>query len=251
MKARRARRFAGAVAAGLVLCWPGAATAARFSVNPTRVLLSAKNTSALLTLCNQSDAPLRLQVTVFSWDQAAEGEMMLADTEDVLCFPGMLVLAPGEERRIRVAVIAPPADREKSYRVFIDELPRPEEPGKPGVLRVLTRLGVPVFMAPAVAAVRPIVKDFWWEAGRIGFTVENAGSVHFVPDELIVRAIGPDGRPIGERKVEAWYILAAGIRRFSLDLSDLPPENLTAVAVELRVGSITVNGRLNVASPPP
>ena len=72
------------------------AHAATFSVNPTQVYLSGRTTTSLLTLRNDSDEPLRFQLSVFAWDQRPDGEMLLAPTQDVVFFPAMLTLAPKE-----------------------------------------------------------------------------------------------------------------------------------------------------------
>ena len=54
-----------------------------------------------------------------------------------------------DQRVVRVGLKVPSATNEKSYRLFIEELPPQAEPGKKGaqVLFVL-RFGVPVFVRP-------------------------------------------------------------------------------------------------------
>ena len=47
------------------------------------------------------------QVSAFSWDQDIHGGIVLSPTRDVVFFPMMLTLAPGEQRRIRVGSTVP------------------------------------------------------------------------------------------------------------------------------------------------
>src|SRR6266540_6776873 len=84
-----------------VLAGPRLAGASSFAVNPTQIQLSAKVSSALLTVKNESDDSLRFQITAFAWAQNAKGEMQLTPTEDVVFFPALLTLAGKQERKIR------------------------------------------------------------------------------------------------------------------------------------------------------
>ena len=99
------------------------ASAATFSVNPTQIYLSGRTTSALLTLRNDSTETLRFQLSAFAWNQSATGEILLEPTQDVVFFPALLTLKQGEERRIRVGSTVSPGAIEKTYRIFVEELP--------------------------------------------------------------------------------------------------------------------------------
>src|SRR5688572_14556672 len=88
--------LAGLLALALLAVPLTAATT--FSVNPTRIHLSQRASSALLSLRNDSAQALRFELSVFSWSQSASGEMTLEPTEDIVFFPSLLALAPSEER---------------------------------------------------------------------------------------------------------------------------------------------------------
>src|SRR5262249_7800725 len=152
-------RVGGALAA-FVLTLPLAsalpAVAATFTINPIQVFLSDSAKSGLITLQNTSPGPLRFQLSVFAWAQATDGSMVLAPTRDVVFFPKLLTLAPGEERKIRVGASTPAAATEKTYRLFVEELPSADQ-ANPATgtsqIRVLTRAGIPIFVRPA----KPVV----------------------------------------------------------------------------------------------
>ena len=128
--------------AGLVLCTAGGASASTYSVNPTRVFLSAATRSALVTIKNESDQPLRFQLSVMAWSQDPTGEMQLAPTEEIVYFPTLLTLARGEERKIRVGAATALSNVEQTFRLFIEELPAQDRPGEPGAVQVLTKTGI-------------------------------------------------------------------------------------------------------------
>ena len=100
-------RTAVILAAFVAAIGTGSADAATFSVNPTQIFLTGKSGSALLTLRNDSSELLRFQLSAFSWQQSASGELQLGPTKDVVFFPALLSLKPGEERRVRIGSLAP------------------------------------------------------------------------------------------------------------------------------------------------
>ena len=93
------------VAVGLAICaglLTSEAVAATFTVEPTQIVLSGRKSSVLLTLKNDSAEPLRFELSVFSWSQSPSGEMSLEPTDDIVFFPALLTIAPGESRHVRV-----------------------------------------------------------------------------------------------------------------------------------------------------
>ncbi len=221
------------VMAALVLGASSVASAATFSVNPTQIMLSGKATSALLTLSNDSDEPIRFQLSAFAWTQSPAGEIGLAPTRDVVFFPALLTLGPKEQRRIRVGATVPVAAVERTYRIFVEELPPLQAPGGGAAVRVLTKMGVPIFLRPAKEAATATLNGLGVRSGALHFSVANTGTVHFVPEQITVRAIGRDGKPVLEQDVTGWYILAAGRRDFDVPLPGAQCDRITSLAIEV------------------
>jgi fimbrial chaperone protein len=78
----------------------------------------------------------------------AKGEMLLTATDDLIFYPNLLAIEPGEERNIRVGANKSIVATEKSYRIFVEELPPAEKSDHSGI-RILTKMGIPVFIQPA------------------------------------------------------------------------------------------------------
>ena len=155
--------------AAVALLHPGEAAASTYTVNPTRVYLNASTGSALVTLKNESAEPLRMQVKAQRWAQSLDGEIQLSATEDLIVFPALLTLKPGEERKIRVATSVAFGPVEKTYRLYVEELPPTTTEKADGAsVRILTRMGVPVFLQPAKPQAAALIRD--------------AGSVEWPPD---------------------------------------------------------------------
>ena len=82
---------------------------ASFEVSPIRVTFQPNESSALMTVRNEGDEKLRLQISVMAWDQSKEGEMMLKPTDDIIFYPTLLTVEPGAQRNLR-------KDRSKTLR---------------------------------------------------------------------------------------------------------------------------------------
>lgn len=241
-----------ALLAGLAICQAGRAGAATFTVNPTQVYLSAKATSVLLSLKNESSESLRFQLTLRSWDQKTTGEMSLAPTTDLVFFPQLLTLGPGEERKVRVGLRpGVTADAtERTYRLFVEELPPSQSESPANGVRVLTKMGIPIFLQPATPAEKAFLEDVSAAKGRAAFVIRNGGNVHFVPEAVHVEGLSADGRTVFSLPVNAWYVLAGGLRRFDVDLPKEGCDQATAVVVTVRVGEAVLTQRIETPAGP-
>jgi fimbrial chaperone protein len=221
----------------------GTVPAATFTVNPIQVFLSRRAGSALLTLRNESTDALRFELTVFAWSQSPSGEMKLEPTQDVVLFPSLLTLKPSEERRVRVGHVTAPGAREKTYRVFVKELP-PIDGASAGGVRVLTTMGIPVFVRPDKEVATASLEALRQRNGRLEFALSNTGTVHFVPQQIRVRGLAGASQ-LFEQAVEGWYVLASGRRDFSVPLPADACRRLTALLVHVEFGSASLEERLH------
>ncbi len=222
------------------------AGAAQFTVNPTRIVLSSRATSALLTIQNDAPVPVRLQVKTHAWAQTPNGQMELAATDDVVVFPTLVTLQPGERRKLRVAVTANAGDIEKTYRVFLEELAPVATPGSAGAsVQMLTRVGIPVFLQPATTASRAELGPVALDGGVLRFRIDNLGATHFVPDSIRVRALGAAGETVVDTSTDGWYILAGGRREYNLRFGSDDCGRVRAVIVNVRVDDTALERRVD------
>lgn len=211
------------------------AWATAVSLNPVRVHLSAGKRSEVLLLKNSGSASARFQLSAFAWQESSEGEMKLYPTGDLLFFPSLLEVKPGETRRVRVASTLTPGSRERSYRVVAAELPGPS---KAGVVQVLTKLNVPVFVQAAEAPHKPRVTSRIVK-GELLVSVENVGLSYFKTESVRVVARSKQGAPLYEHTLRGWYVLAGGRRDYRLQL----PKGTCARVESVSATATTENGR--------
>jgi fimbrial chaperone protein len=221
--------------------WRFSAAAATFTVEPTQITLSGRTNSVLLTLRNESTEPLRFELSAFTWAQSPSGEMQLEPTEDVVFFPSLLTVGPGESRRVRVGSATSSEAREKSYRIFVEELPPANRQG--GGVRVLTKMGIPIFVAPSKAVAAASLSSLDLQNGAVRFTLNNDGTVHFLPGDIRVKGFAGSAVTL-EDQVNGWYVLAGGRREFSVPLKAAQCSGITSLLVEIQFGSDLLQERL-------
>jgi fimbrial chaperone protein len=252
---RRVRRFPRLVSLlALAAVWAGAgrARASSFNVKPTQLYLSPKAQSALLNLKNESGETLRFQLSVFVWNQGEKGEMQLTPTQDIVFFPSLLTLAPGEERKIRVGSTVPGGNVEKTYRIFVEELPpavRAKEAARTGPeIKVLTRMGIPIFILPANPNAGGRIEPKTLRSEKLAFEVRNTGNVHFQVRKARVRGLGPAKENLFERTVPGWYVLAGGSRVFEVQAPRNVCARTKALAFEVETEQTTLQSQLDTRS---
>ena len=231
---QRAASVIGAIFLLVGFVCTGAALAGTFHVNPIRIMLSPRNSSALLTVRNDSTEKVRFQVGVFEWDQTPQGEMLLNPTDDLIFYPNLLAIDPGEERNIRIGSNKSIVASEKSYRIFVEELPPAEKSDHSGI-RILTKMGIPVFIQPAKQSVQGQVADPKISETEFSFEIKNAGNVHFFPRTISVQGRGPHGETILASQLQPWYILSGGVRKYSVEIPQGDCHKLQSLMVEVEL----------------
>jgi len=227
---------------GLV-CFSEVAYAGSFDVSPVSVTLSDKESSATLKLTNHADEAVRFHVTAFAWDQKSSGEMVLNPTSDVVFFPAMLTLRPNEARNLRVGVQAKPGAAEKTYRIFVQELPPTVTPENPGVVRVLMKVGIPIFLEPRSAVAKPLLADLAVQDKTLTFNVKNAGNKHLRLQKLVIKALS-GGKLVYSRELDPWYVLAGGTRTYSVEIPADACKSQNSMQIELQSDHGAANASL-------
>jgi fimbrial chaperone protein len=226
----RRHLLSAVIALGLA---PLAADASNFTVSPTEVNLSASATSALVTLRNSSQLPLRFEVTLVSWSEDEHGKMLLTPSSDVTFFPKLVELAAGASRNIRIGINAGVArDVEQSFRLFVEELPNQAAPAANAVA-LRTRVGIPVFVRPAKPTRAGVVESVSVENGKVLARVRNTGNLHISVDSITVKGAGGSGTPTFSKEGPGWYVLPGAMRIFEVPITAAECKSTTAVAVEV------------------
>lgn len=226
-----------ALCAGILFALSAHATTLRIS--PVGLELPATQRAGSITLVNTGSEPVNLQLRVFHWSQVDGGDV-LEPTTDLLVTPPAATVPPGASYTVRVArPAAASVDRELSYRLVIDELPKPIDPRKldQGVSMVL-RTSLPVFFADK-DAVAQLAWKLWRDSDGVHAEVTNDGERHAKLAEMTAHA--PSGVALAFGQGRTGYVLAGTRRRF-----DLPAQAASVLAVGGQVKLSGRNGRLAI-----
>jgi fimbrial chaperone protein len=183
---------------------PSGQAHAKFNVTPTRLVLRQSQTSTSLLLKNESAEVIRFQVSAFSWTNAIDGEMTLEPTKDIVFFPALFSIAPGQTRRVRVTTSERATTHERAYRLIVEQLPSRAGPRVEGGVEMMTRLNVPLFLEPATRVAQATLDHVALRDGALTFDVHNTGTVHVRFNEVVVKGLSREGAPAHEQRVPGW-----------------------------------------------
>jgi len=209
--------------------------------------LSERSPAALVSVGNDGDQEMRIELSVFAWRQDAEGKMQLAPTEDIASFPPMLTVKPGEESKVRLLVTTPFAEQEKNYRLIVEELPPVRRANSPGVVTMRTKFSLPVFLSPAKAVEGAKIEGPQLSRDKLSFHLRNTGNVHLRPKSVHMLALGKSGETLFEQSWDGWYLLAGDERVYAADVPKGACARIAAISVEAPMEKTTLKERLPAA----
>ncbi|QNX88895.1 fimbrial biogenesis chaperone [Acinetobacter seifertii] len=224
------------VATSLLLFLPSMLNAASIRLSPVSVEILSDQSASSISLYNQSNESADLQIRIFEWTQNA-GQDQLIPTDDIAISPPFLKLKPNDSYNLRVVRIKPePISGEKTYRIILDELPKPIDSRKASQgVNVLLRSSLPVFVVNKDA----ITQLNWKIDAKQNDTflnISNIGNRHALLNDLIlVDNTENKSYPIKVNTVNG-YILSGKSKNYTINNFTYQPNHKYSI-------SLTVNGK--------
>jgi len=220
---------------------PLAAAAAEFGVSPIRLDFERGARSAAITVSNDDARPLRMQLRLMQWTQDAGGADVYLESDELVYFPRMMTVPPGEKRLVRVGLKTLAGDQERSYRLYLDELPDNARPGVSGV-NFTIRFALPIFL-PAAVERKPsgVIESLTLSDGKLRVTVRNDGNRHFRISSVAARsAAGFAAESPG------WYLLPGARRVHTIEIPAEACRGLRRIDVSVKAEPLSLEGGLDV-----
>jgi fimbrial chaperone protein len=225
----------------LILFSPAVVHSGEWRVSPIRLELGRNAKSGVVTVYNEADEPLQVQIKAFEWTQDTEGKDRYAETEDLLFFPRIMIFTKKEDRILRAGIRVQAAKKEKAYRLYIEEIPGPRK--EEGVnVAIAVRIGVPVFVKPLVEEPKGEVGKMGMAKGVLSIPVRNVGNVHFVIRAITVTGENAKGEKVFSRDISGWYLLADASRLYTTEVPKDVCQTLVKIAVEVKTDRFSLPG---------
>lgn len=165
-----------------------------------------------LTLINEEQKPVRVQVRVMRWTQENEADV-LTPTQDVVASPPQTTLAPGQHyliRLVRTARAAPVG--EEAYRVIVDEISDPAN-AVPGAVNLVLRQEIPAFFSDEPRKLSIVDWKLEEKDRRFWLTAQNRGNRRLRLSDVVlqlakraVAAAVPDATSITYGEIHATQV---------------------------------------------
>jgi fimbrial chaperone protein len=228
----------------IVLLTGLAAGAQTLSVLPVNIFLPPGQKATTLTVTNPGKTETAIQLRAYAWNQSGDDDPLTA-TAAVGVSPPMATIAPGASQVVRVILREPPQDREATYRILVDQIPPPAEPG---FVRVVLRLSIPIFAQPMVRTASNVQFHLETNAGKLTLVGVNSGLRHDAIREIALTTA--DGRTLKLDGGFSPYILAGATRHWPLAVQGplpLPGEMLKLTA---HADANAIEEQIHVAAAP-
>jgi fimbrial chaperone protein len=221
-----------------------AAFAGAFGVSPIRVDLDPASRTGLVNVTNDDDRKLSFQLKLFEWTQTPAGEDQFAESSELLFFPQIFAVDPKERRLVRVGLRGPLPERERAFRLFIEEMPDPSlPPGSGAQIAVRLRFGVPIFLSSGKGDPQPELLAPEVAKGAVRISIRNAGARQVRFEEIALVA--------GDRtlaKAAGWYVFPGVTRSFTVPVT--PQDCPVPTSGEIRATADGKEFRRTVEIPP-
>jgi fimbrial chaperone protein len=197
------------------------AAAANFNIKPVKIFFDSRTRIEKLTLKNDSNDVLNLQLKAYQWTQDQTNKDVYQETKDLIIFPKIITLKKAEEKIVRIGTTRVPGAAEKSYRVYVTELPSMEKEESQGSrIRMLLKIGVPVFISPIAKKPAGTIDMTELAGGKIKFKVTNTGDLHFIVTGIQVKGIDHLDKDLFSTELGGWYLLSGSSKTYQTNLPD-------------------------------
>lgn len=179
---------------------------ASIGISPTLVTIGPNNPVANLTLSNEGDAAVTMQLKLVKWTQR-QNEEIYKDTDDLIATPQIFIIPPHKQQLVRIGLERPFfGNKEKAYRLFAQEVIPRQILRKSKELKMALRLSIPVIIQAAVPTQQKIV----WRVTSLGeknqkIVAQNQGNnVVFIN---LIQAFSAQNQPATEPLTTFAYLL--------------------------------------------
>lgn len=202
----------------LLFLWTALSFAGSFQVMPPKVTMDfKKGAKASLTVTNKGEEKVAVQVDVVEWTQDPNGNEVYKPTKDIAFFPKIFSLEPNKDAIVRLGWPGKQPEGEKTYRVFLRELPV-SKPGQTAV-RTAIQITLPVFIPGMKETKTPAeIEKTELVNGTLIVKVKNSGNTHIMASKIKAVGLDESGEEAFRKEITGWYVLSGISRVFPVEI---------------------------------
>ncbi len=143
-----------------------------------------------------------------------------------------------------------PVATERTFRLFIEQIPAPRrEPPPPGAnVAINVRFALPVFVKPATpGGAQGEIVSAALTRGELVIVLKNAGNEHFrMDDGIVLSGRNAQGNEVFTRKLDDRYVLAGATKRIATAIPKATCAQLATLEVTAKTEQFTLSRKLDV-----
>jgi fimbrial chaperone protein len=221
----------------LFLLYPATLLAGEFSVSPIRMDFDRDTRTGIVTISAEGPEKLNLQMRAYEWTQDDQGKDVYTETQDLIFFPKIMTLSKGEKKTLRAGVESLPVNKEKAYRLYVEEIPSRKKSEGLNV-SITLRFGIPVFVKPERETPGAEIEKVEVSDGVAKVTVKNTGNVHLVIDSITLKGKNAGGKETFSQELAGWYLLAGASKTYTATIPREACDGITRLYIEAATGKI-------------
>ena len=150
---------------------------------------------------------------------------------------------------MRVGTRTPVVPAEKTYRLFIEELPgNNKDPDKPGVqITFLIRFGAPIFIAPVKPQDGMEIEGMALANGELSLSARNVGNRHQIIKGIHLKGSDAAGKEVYSATLADRYLLAGAVKPFKTAIAGDQCVKIAALEVEVKTDRLNATRKLDVS----
>jgi fimbrial chaperone protein len=241
------RQRCSIIASAVTVCIAASlAMAGEFSVTPITLIFEGDIKTGVITIKNDADKNLDVQMKAFEWTEDEKGQEQYTETSDIIFFPKMMTIEKKQERVLRTGIKGPLGAKEKTYRLFIQEIPEPKHEDQAALVQVAIRFGVPIFVKPLKEEIRGKIDKMMLGEGQLQTVIRNIGNSHFIIQTITIKGSDRDGKETFSKELSGWYLLAGAVRPYSTPITQEVCRDTARFNVEVKTSEFVLDDRLDV-----
>ena len=227
------------------LLLPAISSGGEWQVIPIRLDFDKGTKSGVLTVKNRGDESLNIQVKAFAWSQDGDGKDHYIESADLIYLPKIATVDKNAEQVIRTGIKFPATAREKSYRLFVEEIPKPRK-AESSTIAIAIRFGVPIFVKPLQEESRGEISALTLDKGQLTARITNSGNVHFNITSLDLSLKDDKGGEVYTTAVKGWYLLNGVSRSYPMPIPADACAGARRAELTVKTDKITLQRTLDI-----